>query len=73
MRNTLEKLQDRLEQAEQELAFLKTRIDIKSPEGSALHRSFWAIQDCQKEAIHIRAMTNTAKGDEPMPPMPNDS
>ena len=73
MRNTIQKLQDRLEQAELELAFLKTRIDIKSPEGSALHRAVWAVRDSYKDAVHIRAMTNTAKGDEPMPPMPNDS
>ena len=73
MRNTIQKLQDRLEQAEQELAFLKGSTDINSPEGSALHRAFWAVRDSYKEAVHIRAMTNTAKGDEPMPPMPTDS
>lgn len=70
MRNTIQKIQDRLEQAEEELDFLKARIDIKSPEGCALHRAFWAVRDSYKEVVHIRAMTNTAKGDEPMPPMP---
>ena len=73
MRNTIQKLQDRLEQAELELAFLKSRIDIKSPEGCAVHRAVWAVRDSYKEAVHIRAMTNTAKGEEPMPPMPTDS
>ena len=73
MRMSVAILLDRLEQAEQSLSVLKDHIDIKSPEGSALHRAVWAVRDSYKEAVHIRAMTNTAKGDEPMPPMPTDS
>ena len=73
MQSTLQHLQDRLSQAEEEISFLKARIDIKTPEGSALHRAFWAVRDAFKESVHIRAMTKTAKGEHYMPPMPNDS
>jgi len=73
MRMPVAILLDRLEQAEQSLSVLKDHIDIVTPAGRALHQACWAVRDSYKEAITLRDMTNTAKGDEPMPPMPHDS
>ena len=52
MESTIQNLKDRLNQAEEELAYLKTTA-LERSQCHATHRAFWQVRDAYKELTHL--------------------